>query len=84
MPTDEPDLVIGGLSDFTGELSRQAVLKATEGDAKTVEKVFLTVRDVIEFLLKMNLTGSLRTKFDQAKHNLRKIEEVRYESSRRS
>jgi translin len=84
LPTDDPDIVIGGLSDFTGELSRQAVLKATDRDIESVERMFHEVRDVIEFLLKMNLTGSLRNKFDQAKHNLRKIEEVRYECSRRA
>lgn len=83
LPTDDPEIVIGGLSDFTGELSRQAVLKATAHDKQAVEDMYLAVRDIIAILLKLDLTGNVRNKFDQAKRNLRHLEELRYDLSRR-
>ncbi|MBU1033049.1 MAG: hypothetical protein ABII13_02340 [Patescibacteria group bacterium] len=83
LPTDEPDIVIGGLADFTGELVRQSVIKATEGDKKTVDHMYSATRNVVEALLNMDLTGNLRNKFDQAKRNLRRLEELRYDLSRR-
>lgn len=84
LPTRDPEIVIGGLSDFLGELARQAVLRATEGDAKAVEHMFLAGREVVEELLQLDLTGSLRSKFDQARQHLRKLEDIRYDLSRRS
>ncbi|MBU0540530.1 hypothetical protein KKD88_01910 [Patescibacteria group bacterium] len=83
LPTGEADIILGGLSDFTGELARQAIIKATERDNAAVEIIFKSVRDAVEILLRLNLTGSLRNKFDQAKQNLRKLEELRYEISRK-
>lgn len=80
---DDPELYLGGLSDTTGELVRRAVLRATEGDQETVERVFADVRYVVEVLMEMDLTGNLRTKLDQAKQNLRKLEEIRYDLSLR-
>jgi len=76
---DDPELFLGGLSDFTGELVRRAVLVASERDREQVERIFEDVRETIDFLLRMDLTGTLRTKLDQAKQNLRKLEEIRYE-----
>ena len=80
---DDPELYLGGLSDTTGELVRRAVLHATDGDHETVEKIFEDVRYVVEVLMEMDLTGNLRTKLDQAKQNLRKLEEIRYDLSLR-
>lgn len=80
---DDPELYLGGLSDTTGELVRRAVLHATEGDHETVERIFVDVRYVVEVLMEMDLTGNLRTKLDQAKQNLRKLEEIRYDLSLR-
>ncbi|MEN9557905.1 MAG: hypothetical protein RL141_274 [Candidatus Parcubacteria bacterium] len=78
---DDPDLYLGALSDLTGELTRSAVLAATERDEETVKRLTLAVRDAIAFLLTLNLTGTMRTKFDQAKQNLRKLEEVAFSLS---
>lgn len=75
----DADSYLGGLCDFTGELVRKAVLAATARDFKEVENLVAGVRDVIGELIKFNLTGYLRTKYDQAKHNLRRAEEVLYD-----
>lgn len=78
-----PEQQIGALADFTGELSRRAVLKATERKYKEVEKMYATVSDVVRHLAEADLTGQARQKFDEAKRNLKRIEEIRYELSLR-
>ena len=75
----DADAYLGGLSDFTGELTRKAVQRATQGRTKDVEQLAETVRQVVEQLIKFDLTGYLRTKYDQAKQNLRRVEEVLYD-----
>lgn len=75
----DADGYLGGLCDFTGELVRKAVLSATDRKFKKVDELVAGVRDVIGELIKMNLTGYLRTKYDQAKQNLRRAEEVLYD-----
>ncbi len=80
---DDPEIYLGGLSDITGELVRRSVLHATDGDHETVERIFEDVRRVVELLMDMDLTGGLRSKLDQAKQNLRKLEEIRYDLSLR-
>ena len=75
----DADAYLAGLSDFTGELTRKAVQRATQGKTQEVEKLAEIVRDVVEQLIKFDLTGYLRTKYDQAKQNLRRVEEVLYD-----
>ena len=75
---EDPDLFLGGLSDLTGELTRSAVLAATDRNLKEVKRLLEAVRDAIAFMLTLNLTGNMRTKFDQAKGNLRKLEEIAF------
>lgn len=75
---EDAELYVGALSDLTGELTRSAVLAATKRDAASVKRYNDLVRDVVAFLLTMNLTGNSRQKFDQAKQNLRKIEEIAF------
>jgi len=74
---------LGGLSDATGELVRHAVRRATDGDQGEVERAYKAAEQVVAFLLDLDLTGNLRTKFDQAKKNLRTLEQMRYELSLR-
>lgn len=76
---DDPDVFIGAISDLTGELVRRAVLLASQRKEKEVNQIFHDVNEVVAFLLQMDLTGSLRTKVDQAKQALRKLEEIRYD-----
>ena len=79
-----PSVYLGGLSDATGELVRHAVRRATEGDRGEVERAYAVSSSVVAFLLDLDLTGNLRTKFDQAKKNLRTLEQMRYELSLQS
>lgn len=82
-PKLAPEQQIGALADFTGELGRRAVLKATERKNKDVEKIYTTVSDVVRHLVEADLTGPARQKADEAKRNLKRIEEVRYDLSLR-
>jgi len=80
---NDPDSLLGGLSDAAGEIARHAVLRATEHDRKSIEKAHSTVLKIVELLAELDLTGSLRSKFDQSKQHLRKIEDIRYDLSRK-
>ncbi len=73
------DSYIGGISDYTGELVRYATNQAAAGNFEKVKEVKQEINDVISELLNFDLTSYLRTKYDQARHNLRKIEEMAYE-----
>ncbi|NCN25551.1 hypothetical protein COT94_00835 [Candidatus Falkowbacteria bacterium CG10_big_fil_rev_8_21_14_0_10_37_14] len=70
---------LGGLSDLTGELVRQAVNSAADGRWEKVRECHDLIKSVLVALTEMDLTGYLRTKYDQAKSNLRKIEQMAYE-----
>jgi predicted translin family RNA/ssDNA-binding protein len=83
LPVDDPETVVGGLSDTVGEFARYAVLKATAGERHAVDRLYEAASKAVQDLLAMDLTGNLRTKFDQSKNALRKLEEIRYELSRR-
>jgi predicted translin family RNA/ssDNA-binding protein len=78
-PVLPADQQIGALADFTGELVRRSVLAVTDGDRKTVDHAYKTVREVVNQLAKADLTGNLRQKFDDAKRNLKRLEEIRYD-----
>ncbi len=73
------EIYLGGLSDLTGELQRRQVRLATEGKTDDVRALKSTIEEIVERLLEMDLTGYLRTKFDQAKNSLRRAEDVLYE-----
>jgi len=73
------DSYLGGLCDTTGELVRLAIKEATEGRVKEVEKIRDIITDIMGELIEFNLTSYLRTKYDQAKGNLKKIEQMVYE-----
>lgn len=79
----DPDIFIGGISDLLGELVRQAVSLATKREDSPIEALYEAAQEVVEFLLQMDLTGTQRTKTDQAKQHLRKLEEIRYDLSLR-
>jgi predicted translin family RNA/ssDNA-binding protein len=70
---------LGALSDATGEMVRFATRAATQGKNEEVARAQETVEAVVEYLLGFDLTGQLRQKFDQAKRNLKQLEEMRYE-----
>ena len=79
----EPGTYLAGLCDATGEIVRHAMRQVTLGNHAEVKRAFATVEAVITYLLDMDLTGYLRTKFDQAKRNLRSLEQMNYDISMR-
>ena len=70
---------LGGLCDLTGELIRKAVNEAASGNLGEVEKIKGIINEIMSELTEFDMVGYLRTKYDQAKHNLRKIEQIDYE-----
>jgi predicted translin family RNA/ssDNA-binding protein len=73
------DSYLGGICDFTGELVRYATNQAAIGNFKKAEEVKQEINLVIGELINFDMGGYLRTKYDQARSNLRKIEEMAYE-----
>jgi translin len=70
---------IGGLCDLRGELVRLGINDATEKKFNEVEKIKKTINEILNELIDFDITGPLRTKYDQAKRNLNKIEQINYE-----
>lgn len=82
-PAMDEDVYLGGLLDFTGEAVRHAVRAATAKDRAEVRRSHAAVETVAGELIAMNITGSLRSKYDQMKTNFRKLEEILYDLSLR-
>ena len=74
-----PDIYLGGICDLTGELVRKAVNEAASGNLGEVEKIKKTINEIMAELIEFDMVGYLRTKYDQAKNSLRKIEQIDYE-----
>ncbi|MDD5687296.1 MAG: hypothetical protein PHE88_05640 [Elusimicrobia bacterium] len=74
---------LGGLCDLTGELVRRAVNEAAAGNLDEVPKMKKIINDIMAELIEFDMTGYLRTKYDQAKHNLGRIEQIDYEKATR-
>lgn len=75
----EYESYMGGLCDLTGEMVRLATNEASAGNLKRVEELKGQVNEIMAELVGFDLTGYLRTKYDQAKISLRKIEQINYE-----
>lgn len=73
------DLVIGGYADLIGEIVRFVTNAVVEGCFEEVERGWVTANKVIEILMSLDLTGGARTKFDQAKQHVRRLETIRYD-----
>ncbi|MCC7357242.1 hypothetical protein IT408_01925 [Candidatus Uhrbacteria bacterium] len=80
---NDPTILLGGLSDAIGELVRFAVRAATAGDIDRVNKIADQAEELVEFITSLDMTGSLRAKGDQARSHLRRLEDIRYDISRR-
>lgn len=70
---------LGGLSDLVGELARSSIKMATLGKTLEVKKIHKIADDIMAELVEFDMRGYLRTKYDQAKGHLRKIEQINYE-----
>ena len=77
------DQYIGALSDMTGELTRQAVLRATAKDYEAVKAYAAVTQEVIGMLIEFDLVSGLRQKYDDAKRNLKRMEGILYDISLR-
>ncbi len=78
-PDVDDDIYLSGLCDLVGELQRRQVKAATDGDMDAVVKIKDVMDDIIASLLAIDLEGTLRTKFDQAKNAMRRAEDVLYD-----
>jgi predicted translin family RNA/ssDNA-binding protein len=78
-----PDVYLAGLCDATGEVLRYAVRQATQGEVKAVALAKETVEAAAAKLYELDLSGYLRNKFDEAKRNLRQLEQMMYDLSLR-
>ncbi|GIL98491.1 hypothetical protein Vretimale_3848 [Volvox reticuliferus] len=80
LPLAEPEEFLGGVLDFTGELNRYAIARATVRDSAAVQ----LCRDLVDALMGRFLqfdlrNGSLRKKYDSLKYTLKKMEGTLYE-----
>lgn len=69
----------GGICDLIGELVRYATNQATKGNFKEVPKIKEKAEEIMAQLIDVDMTGYLRTKYDQARGHLRKLEQMAYE-----
>ena len=76
--------LIGGICDLTGEIVRKAVQAVTKGENEKIKSYQIAVQSVVGELIKFDLLGKHRGKYDQAKRNLKKIEEIAYDLKIRS
>ncbi|HPY08708.1 MAG: translin family protein [Patescibacteria group bacterium] len=70
---------LGGICDLIGELVRYATNQAAKGKFAEVYKIKKTAEEIMAQLIDFDLTGYLRTKYDQARGHLRKLEQMAYE-----
>jgi len=77
----EADEQLAALSDLTGELVRAATLEVTKKRYDTVRQYRDATEELFGVLLSMNLRGNLRQKRDDARRNLRRLEEILYDVS---
>lgn len=77
--TVDAESYLGGISDLTGELVRKAINQAASGKFEEVKKTKKIIEDIMAELVEFDMTGYQRTKYDQAKSNLKKIEQINYE-----
>jgi predicted translin family RNA/ssDNA-binding protein len=70
---------LGGICDLIGELVRYATNQAAGGKFGEVPKIKKGAEDIMAQLIDFDMTGYLRTKYDQARGHLRKLEQMAYE-----
>ncbi|MFA5130800.1 MAG: hypothetical protein WC467_00050 [Patescibacteria group bacterium] len=70
---------LGGICDMIGELVRYATNQAAGGKFSEVAKTKKMAEDIMGQLIDFDMTGYLRTKYDQARGHLRKLEQMAYE-----
>lgn len=69
----------GGVCDLVGELVRYATNQAAKGKFEEVSKIKAKAENIMAQLVDIDMTGYLRTKYDQSRGHLRKLEQMAYE-----
>ena len=72
---------LGGLCDFSGELIRLAVNESIKKNFTEIKIIKDLITEILKELIDFDFTGHLRAKYDQARNNLKKIEQMDYEIS---
>ncbi|MFA6514024.1 MAG: hypothetical protein WCT50_01870 [Patescibacteria group bacterium] len=70
---------LGGICDLIGEMVRYATNQAAKGKFSEVVKIKKAAEDIMTQLIDFDMTGYLRTKYDQSRGHLRKLEQMAYE-----
>lgn len=70
---------LGGICDLIGEMVRYATNQAAKGKFSEVGKIKKAAEDIMTQLIDFDMTGYLRTKYDQSRGHLRKLEQMAYE-----
>ncbi len=70
---------LGGICDLIGELVRYATNQAAKGKFTEVAKIKKIAEATMTQLIDFDMTGYLRTKYDQSRGHLRKLEQMAYE-----
>ncbi len=70
---------LGGICDLIGELVRYATNQAAKGNFDKVLEVKKQAEETMACLIDFDFTGYLRTKYDQARGHLRKLEQIAYD-----
>jgi len=78
------DDYLGGICDMIGELVRYATNQAASGQFDEAIKIKKLATDIMSQLADFDMTGYLRTKYDQARSHLRKLEQIAYEIKMRT
>lgn len=73
------DAYLGGICDLLGELVRLATNEAAGGNFERVSEIKELSENIMDQLIDFDMTGYLRTKYDQARGHLRKLEQMAYE-----
>ncbi|MCB9798206.1 hypothetical protein H6758_00600 [Candidatus Nomurabacteria bacterium] len=77
------DVFLAGLCDLPGELYRFSIKAATDKDHETVKRCVEQAQAIIGEITEFDFTKYLRTKADQARGAMHKLEIVAYELSLR-
>ncbi|MFP4514689.1 MAG: hypothetical protein ACLFNO_01640 [Parcubacteria group bacterium] len=72
---------LGAISDLIGEMARFCTNQAAKHNTKEVTRASEDASELLASLTEFDFTGYLRTKYDQARGHLKKIEQVNYDIS---
>ena len=75
------DEYIGALADFTGEIGRIAVKKASSRDLEAVREILQADLCISFRLMQLNVGGKYQKKVDETNTNLKKVEDILYDLS---